>query len=213
MAGRSLFYKTYSVVNNKVKAFIDKLHARRRRKNTIALRKREESDLDRWKNSRALDASWNERTYIMASFIKPGSKIIEFGAGNMSLKTRLPKGCVYQASDIISRHPGIIECDLNKGIHIDLSEYDTAIFSGVLEYVYNIENVVAQITGNIENIVLSYACSDISNAPRLDRGWLSDYTKAELEDIFKLYDYEVLDYKEWRNQSIYSLQKIDKAGL
>ena len=142
----------------------------------------------------------------MASMVSPNSSVIEFGAGNMKLRDKIPHDCSYQASDIIARFPGVIECDINKKITIDLKQYDTAVFSGVLEYVYNIENVISQISPYVENIILSYACRDISNAPRLERGWLSDYSREELEEIFTSYNYEVLQYREWRNQSIFSLK-------
>ncbi|MGY5850401.1 hypothetical protein [Salegentibacter sp. F14] len=207
MAGIPLFRKLYFFSLNKGKGLLAKLHLRRRRKTTKALREKGESDLNRWKNPDELDESWDERTYILASFIKPGARVIEFGAGNLSLKTRLPVNCLYQASDIVCRYPDVIKCDLNEEIQIDMRQYDTTVFSGVLEYVYNIESVFAQISNHIENIVLSYACSDISNADRLENGWLSDYKKAELEKIFVSYNYRVINYKEWRNQSIYCLKK------
>ncbi|WP_373056902.1 hypothetical protein [Zunongwangia sp. H14] len=207
----SIFKKIYFFSRNQIKSGLERIRTINRRKKTIALRNLGHSDLKRWENLQELDASWDERTFMMASLIEPNSKVIEFGAGKMSLKSRLPENCTYQASDLIARHPGVIECDLNQNIQIDLSKYNTAVFSGVLEYVYDIEKVILKMSYHIENIVLSYACSDISNAPRLDRGWLSDYPKKELEKMFDKYNYKILEYKEWRNQSIFSLQsKLDK---
>ena len=206
MAAKSIFKRIYFFSRNKLKNGLERIHIINRRKKTIALRNSGRSDLKRWENSQELDVSWDERTYLMATMLEPNSNIIEFGAGNMSLRSRLPKDCTYQASDIIARYLGVIECDLNQNIKIDLSKYNTAVFSGVLEYVYDIEKVIFQMSEHIENIVLSYACRDISNAPRLDRGWLSDYSREELERILSKYNYQILEYKEWRNQSIYNLK-------
>ncbi len=200
------FSKIYHFSRNKIHGGLERFRIRVRNKRTRNLRLSGESDLKRWVNSNELDESWDERTYMIASMIKPNSNVIEFGAGNMKIRNKLPENCNYQASDIISRFPGVIECDLNKKISIDLSKYDTAVFSGVLEYVYDVEAVFSQLSEDVENIILSYACRDISNAPRLDRGWLSDYSRIELERIISKYNYKILEYNEWRNQSIYNLK-------
>lgn len=198
--------KIYHFSLNKIKGGLEQIRILKRNRETRVLRNSRQSDIKRWGNSNELDESWDERTYLIASMIKPNSNVIEFGAGNMKLRNKLPENCNYQASDIISRFPGVIACDLNKKISIDLSKYDTAVFSGVLEYVYDVEAVFSQLSENVENIILSYACKDISNAPRLDRGWLSDYSRIELERIFTKYNYKILEYNEWRNQSIYNLK-------
>lgn len=200
------FSKIFHFSRNKIYGGLERFRIRVRNKRTRNLRLSGESDLKRWVNSNELDESWDERTYMIASMIEPSSSIIEFGAGNMKLRNKLPENCTYQASDIISRYPGVITCDLNQEISIDLSKYDTAIFSGVLEYVYDVKAIISRLNEDVENIILSYACRDISNAPRLDRGWLSDYSREELEKIFMSNNYEILQYREWRNQSIFSLR-------
>jgi hypothetical protein len=139
--------------------------------------------------------------------VKPNSLLIEFGAGNMCLRKMLPDGCTYTSSDIYARTPELLVCDLNENILLDLTKYDTAVFSGVFEYVYDVGEVFRQLSNSIDNVVLSYSCSDISNANRLKNGWLSDYSKKELEIIFKMHGYQIVEYKEWRNQSIYNLRK------
>lgn len=213
MSSRGWVIKIFSFGRNRIKSILEDLRIRKRKKNTMILREKKASDLGRWKNKRELDSSWNQRTYILASYIEPGSRVIEFGAGNLSLKSRLPENCTYQASDIVNRDPDCLICDLNEEIKIDLRSYDTAVFSGVLEYVYNVDRVIAQLSGNIKNIILSYACNDLSNAPRLESGWLSDYSRVELEKIFAAYDYKITDYTTWRNQSLYRLEKTNQNDL
>ncbi len=165
-----------------------------------------QTDFNRWKDNKELYDDWNDRTAIMAEYISPKSKIIEFGAGNMFLKTFLNPE-FYTPTDIIKRFDETIVCDLNKPITIDLNNYETAVFSGVLEYVHNIDSVFDQLNkNNVKQVVLSYCCSDIIKNSRDLNGWLSDFKKSDLVDIFNKYNYCIDDYKEWKNQSIFNLK-------
>ena len=199
---RFIYYKTRNLL---YKWKIDK-----QVKSTNQLRKEKRTDYLRWKKRDQLFEDWNERTSILASMVQSRSIVIEFGAGNMALKNLLPVGCEYTPSDIVQRNPYFIKCDLNEAIPFDISIYNTAVFSGVLEYVFDIDKVFQQLSNSINNIVLSYACKEITNANRLRNGWLSDYSRMELETIFKKYDYQVIDYREWKNQSIFNLIKSNK---
>jgi hypothetical protein len=176
-------------------------------KNTIKLKNEKQSDINRWKNSNELFEDWNQRTSILGNYITPGSKVIEFGSGNMSLKKMLPENCIYTPSDIVKRTEETIVCDLNEPISFDLSFYNTAVFSGVFEYVYDIDTVFKQLEKHVPHIILSYACSDICNHNRLINGWLSEFTEKQLLDIFAKYSYDVIDKQEWRQQTIFNLNK------
>lgn len=179
---------------------------RRQTENKI-LRIEKKTDFKRWKKNEELFKDWDERTLILGSFINPNAKIIEFGAGNLVLKTFLNNYKSYTPSDIVARFEDILVCDLNLKIPFELSNYDTAVFSGVFEYVYNIEEVFAQMSSTIKQIVLSYSCADVVKLSRDKNGWLSDYKKSELEAIFKKYNYKIENYQEWKNQSLYNLIK------
>ncbi len=196
-----------NIILNKIREFKEDRKYKKQAKNTLGLRKAKISDYERWKETKELFVDWNQRTAILASMINQGANIIEFGAGNMALKNHLPPDCSYTPSDIYKRSEEMLECDLNERIEFDLARFDTAVFSGVFEYVYDLDEVFQQLSKSIDNIVFSYACKDISNANRLKSGWLSDYSKKEIEDIFKKYNYQIIEYKEWRNQSIFSLCK------
>lgn len=176
-------------------------------KNTRYLKSKKESDINRWENSKELFEDWNERTSILGNYVTPGARIIEFGSGNMSLKAELPEKCIYTPSDIVKRNEETIICDLNEPISLELSVYDTAVFSGVLEYVYDVDTVFKQLEKHITYIILSYACSDVCNHNRLVNGWLSEFTENQLLDIFAKYNYRVIDKKEWRQQTIFNLCK------
>jgi hypothetical protein len=204
---KNILKRIQNIALNKIREFKEDRKYKRQAKNTLELRRSKISDYDRWKQTEELFVDWNQRTAILASMIVQGANIIEFGAGNMALKNSLPPDCNYTPSDIYARTSEILVCDLNENIPFDLTKYDTAVFSGVFEYVYDMDKVFRQLSDSIDNVVLSYACSDISNANRLKSGWLSDYSKKELEDIFEKYSYQIVEYKEWRNQSIFNLRK------
>jgi hypothetical protein len=176
-------------------------------KQNPGLRAQQKSDVARWEKNDQLREDWDERTLILGRFIDPNSTVIEFGAGNMILKETF-KFKKYTPTDIVKRNEFITVCDLNKEIHIDFRGYDVAVFSGVLEYVYDIDNVFRILSTNINQVVMSYCCSDLISLSRDKNGWLSDYTKNELEEIFSKYRYEIMDYLEWRNQSLFNLKKL-----
>lgn len=204
---KNILNRIQNLALNKIRRFKENRKYRKQAKNTLELRKAKSSDYGRWKKTEELFVDWNQRTAILASMIKHGANIIEFGAGNMALKNHLPPNCSYTPSDIYKRSEGMLECDLNSRIEFELESYDTAVFSGVFEYVYDVDKVFFQLSNSIDNIVLSYACSDISNANRLKSGWLSDYSKNELQVVFARYNYHIIEYKEWRKQSIFNLSK------
>jgi len=168
-----------------------------------------DSDKSRWKKNEQLFLDWNERTGILASYAKDDASIIEFGAGNMYLKSILKPNQKYTPSDIVQRFPETLTCDLNEPIPFDLENYDTAIFSGVLEYVYDVDKVFKQLKqSKIKHVIVSYCCNDIIKLSRAKNGWLSDFSKAQMETIFQENGYKVLDYQEWRNQSIFNLSNV-----
>ena len=197
----------FNVSRNLGREFVRKLRAGQQARKTQELRKNKRSDFRRWEKSSALYSEWDERTIKMATFLYPGSNIIEFGAGNMVLKENLPPNCSYTPSDIYKRSGDVVVCDLNEPVEIDLSKYDTAVFSGVLEYVYDIDQVFEQLKPFMRYVVLSYSCKDHSDADRLERGWLSDYSRAELESVFEKHDYEIITGGQWRKQLLYSLKQ------
>lgn len=194
-------------LRNHFKEFFHRSKIKRQVINTKKLREEKRTDIKRWEENRNLFKDWNERTAILGSFVKHNSRVVEFGAGNKSLEKYIPGNCFYTPTDIVKRSSDFLICDLNETIDVDLSNYDTAVFSGVLEYVYDIDKVFEQLPDNIKTVLLSYSCSDISQANRLENGWLSDYSSKVLEGIFLDHQYSVQDLKLWRNQSIYKLER------
>ncbi|MDP5200678.1 hypothetical protein [Flavobacterium sp. DG2-3] len=172
------------------------------------LRAEKKTDFKRWQNNEQLFSDWDERTIILGSYILPNANIIEFGAGNMILKNHIQNYKSYIPTDIVPRFEETIVCDLNQEIISEVKKCDTAVFSGVLEYVYDINRVFDELGPTIKQVVLSYCCSDIVKLSRDKNGWLSDYTKQELEEIFSKHSFKIENYSEWRQQSIFNLIRL-----
>lgn len=198
--------KITKVLAYRINWFYESILSRRRMSATKKLKEKKRSDLLRWKKTGELNEDWNERSIILAEMVNSGAKVIEFGAGKMRLKDYLPPNCEYTPSDIHIRDSRVIYCDLNEDKMIDLKNFDTAIFSGVLEYVYDLDGLFDKLAPSVKFINLTYACSDISGANRLKQGWLSDYTNSDLRDIFKRKGFLVVEYLEWRKQSVFRLE-------
>jgi hypothetical protein len=174
---------------------------------TIALKAHKKSDIERWSENNSLYENWNQRTALLATFLSETAKIIEFGAGAMYLKQFIKATQTYVASDIVKRFPETLVVDLNGPLNIDLSLYDTVIFSGVLEYVYDIESLFEKMEQEkINQIILSYCCSDVMKVSRAKNGWLSDYTQMQLESIFKKNNYKIVNHQIWEKQTIFNLK-------
>lgn len=209
----SFLKKINRKISNIIKRIQNQIRINRIEKSTKRLKELKRTDYKRWKKNSELFENWNERTKILADYISPKARVIEFGAGNMFLKDYLNPE-YYTPTDIVKRFEEIVLCDLNNPIVIDLKKYDTAVFSGVLEYVYDINNVFAQLSKNkINQVVLSYCCSDIVKLSREKNGWLSDLTKVELENIFKINNYYLKEYQEWNNQSIFAIEFNDENTI
>jgi hypothetical protein len=173
---------------------------------TKVLKAQKKSDIERWSKNEALYENWNQRTELLATFLSENARIIEFGAGTMHLKKIIKSTQTYTASDLIKRFPESLVVDLNQPLDIDLSLYDTVIFSGVLEYVYDIDALIEKMEQEkIHQIILSYCCSDVMKVSREKNGWLSDYSLSELETILKKWNYRIVNHQVWENQTIFNL--------
>ena len=191
------------------KYYYNKIVDLKRRFITNKNARQNKSDVDRWKQKKWLFDDWNERTKIMAQWITPKSSVLEFGAAKLALKQFLPEGVNYTPSDIVDRGEGTIVCDLNKTIP-DIRHQDIIFFSGVLEYIYNVPDLIRSLSGKTERFIISYGTFDKFNSlkNRKINGWVNQHTNDEILSIFKENNFKLIDTDTWRNQSIYVFDKI-----
>jgi len=166
------------------------------------------SDLKRWKAGGSLLEDWDSRSKLMCEYIAPGSKVIEFGAGRMVVKSYLPEGCSYLPLDIVDRGNGTLVCDLNKSPLPDFGYHHYAIMSGVLEYIIDVPRLIRHISPMVGSVVASYAVRRNENT--LNRGlhgWVNHFTESELVGIFEQNGYFLSESSAWRNQLIFVFRK------
>lgn len=166
------------------------------------------SDLKRWSTLKSFHKTWEERTYILARKIPKDAIVLEFGAGRQILRDQLPKGCTYLHSDIVKRDKDTIVVDLNKELP-EFPKVDVMIFSGVLEYIYDVEKILAHCSKYSNQILMSYAvqdkCRNIDK--RRHHGWISDLSHKNVVDIAKNINMSCNKFDVWRDQYLYHLRQ------
>ena len=164
--------------------------------------------LYRWSHAESLDEQWDERTTLMAGMVTPNSSVLEFGAGKEHLRKFLPQGCIYQPSDIVMRSDQTLICDLNKNFPPLVEKVDYIVFSGVLEYVHDVQRVMHLVRTNCSACLVSYASTDALECmtTRMRSGWVNHLSRETFETILKNADFTVVEKRVWRGQDIYSLR-------
>ena len=112
--------------------------------------------------------------------------VIDYGAGEMFLKTLLPPNCVeYYPIDYIRRSDETIVCDLNAGDFPDISA-DVAVLTGILEFLTTCESLLRHVAATTkQKIILSYMTlerfPDIEG--RRASAYVSHFTEREVIDM------------------------------
>jgi hypothetical protein len=183
---------------------------------TMLLRYSGQSDVERWRTLDNLNENWDTRTAMLARFVPPNCSVIEFGAGRCILPRYLPGGCTYTPSDLVDRGPGTIICDLNAHQLPEFPWHDVALFSGVLEYVHDLDRLVAHLTRSCSLIAASYAATDYPVQQRVltrrRHGWVNDYQTAELEQLFQHHGFRCIERQLWHTHPLFKFENTQRAG-
>jgi hypothetical protein len=161
------------------------------------------SDVSRWKADDSFHEAWNERTERMAGLVLPGKIVLEFGSGQGALTKYLPEGCTHIATDIVDRGPGSLVYDLNSRSAPALPKADVAFFSGVLEYVNDVPRSLVGIIENVEEVICSYAPTELNPERRRSHGWVNDYTSDQLIDVFASLGLSCAHQGQWKRQVLF----------
>jgi hypothetical protein len=173
------------------------------------------TDTKRWGQVSRLDADWNQRTTIIASLIPPNTTVLEFGAGCQMLQSLLPETCIYIASDVVPRTETTFVCDLNAPNLPTLPQHETAVFSGVLEYIHDVTRAIDYLRNSTGTVVVSYVpYSERGFSGRLRRltnGWVNAYSKSEFEQLFEKRGWRRDAEVKWNNQYIWRFAKRNSS--
>lgn len=167
-----------------------------------------QSDYVRWSKKESLFSSWNERTILLSKYIKPNSVVFEFGAANLFLKDYLPINCTYLHADLVKRNDETMVIDLNKELpHLPISNY--MVFSGVLEYIFDVKLIIKYCSAFTNNILFSYATFDQfpNTNNRRFNGWVSDVKEIEFIKLADEINFEIKVIGVWKKQTLYLLTK------
>lgn len=167
------------------------------------------TDIERWQSQDNLSPDWDERTALIATFIPAGSSVIEFGAAKLVLKKHLHESCTYQPSDLVKRSEETIILDLNGPLPNLPIQYDVAVFSGVLEYINDIEKVAAWLQTVARSVVFSYATIDYLSDPitRWQSGWVNNLSDKEVRALMLNAGWRIKKEKQWNPQTIYFCER------
>jgi hypothetical protein len=147
---------------------------------TASLARDGQTDLERWADERNLDPRWTPRSRRAARMIPPHTHVLDLGAGAQALRCLLPEGCRYTPSDVVARTRDTVVADLNRG-GFPGGRYDVVTALGVLEYVHDIEPVLAAMRAAAPMAVLSYcAVTGGQAADRLKHGWVNAFPLEQL---------------------------------
>lgn len=171
------------------------------------------SDVTRWAAEKNLNDRWDDRTKIIARFIRDGDRVIDFGAGKMRLRDLIAKSCRYTPVDIVAREDGMIAADLNQLPLPALEHHDVAVFGGVMEYLHDVPAVVAAVTPIASRIIVSYTI--LENKPQImgrrANGFANDYTEAQFRGIFENAGFKEIGREVWGKQILYHFESGAKS--
>jgi SAM-dependent methyltransferase len=128
-------------------------------------------------------------------------RIADFGAGGERLRrllaARLSAPYTYSGFDIHPQTATVVELDVTR--ELPLETFDVVFCLGLLEYVAPLEPFLARLRANYPSLVISYTLFDVPHPltarERRKRGWLTDYTQAELERQFAGAGLAVRDFR------------------
>jgi hypothetical protein len=165
----------------------------------------------RWSDQQCLEPNWDERTAQLASFIGAGSRVVDCGAGRKALKRYLPPDCTYTPLDLVDRGEGTIVCDLNGRELPTLQGFDVVVFSGVLEYIFDVPRVARHMANCCQAVVASYAVAQNrgyrARAARRRLGWVNDFSRDEFVDIFVSVGFTCDPCGRWCDQELFKFVK------
>ena len=140
-------------------------------------------------------AEWERmriRVRRMAEWIDESvQSVIDYGAGEMYLKTLLTPDVKYYPVDYIKRSDETILCDLNAG-NFPVIHADAAVLSGVLELLTTAESLLRHVCSTTRHrILLTYMT--LENFPGIEgrraSAYVNDFTEYQIADLLARHNF------------------------
>uniref|UniRef100_UPI003F4C9AD9 hypothetical protein n=1 Tax=Brachyspira catarrhinii TaxID=2528966 RepID=UPI003F4C9AD9 len=114
------------------------------------------------------------------------NSIMDLGCGKQTLKRKLNNHIKYIGVDQYDHIASSIIVDFNKGEFYN-EIVDIVFCSGILEYIYSIEEFIKNIANNTDIVIFSYHfIEDYSERQEI---WVNSYNKKELLSLFYKYGF------------------------
>lgn len=157
------------------------------------------SPRDRWTQPQSFQPDWGERAAIAASFISPGSPVIDLGCGQMQLRDHLPPGCSYYPADMKKWTDEVYEIDLDAGL-FPPGSYDCAALLGVIEYLRRPENALVWARQNCHRLVTRYVHPSPLATPeqRSKNGWVNHFSEDQFAFLLEASGWHIEAQQVWR---------------
>ncbi|MBC2777789.1 glycosyltransferase [Parasphingopyxis marina] len=142
---------------------------------------------DHWLDAGTYRADWDDRAGMAARWIAAGSHVLDLGCGaRLSLKEKLPPGCIYQGLDQRSWSDEVIAMDLDTG-DFPNGDYDVAAMLGLIEYLSGPAGVLALAAATARRLIVSYChpCEGGDPGLREKRGWINAYDNREFLQLLE----------------------------
>ena len=139
------------------------------------------TDTARWAHLESLATQWDARAVLAAEWIPDYVRVLDVGAGAMTLGSLLKPGCSYTPADVVERRPGCHVADLNRQ-EFPPGNYDWVTFLGVLEYVHDVDWPLRRAGACAPAMIVTYCTftgGDVS--ARRGMGWVNDLGAPEFE--------------------------------
>ena len=170
------------------------------------------TDVERWKKTALEVPKWDERNKLFAQILAQlnVNKIVDFGAGNQTLRNYVKDIELYVPIDCVKSTPDTFLVDFNATF--SLPKFPTGpnasfVFSGFLEYIEDLDAFFKNLKVHApnQNCVFSYAVHPRESERRASNGWLNDL--GEEDDVCSYFVSQFVSlqcYGAWWGQLLFS---------
>lgn len=172
---------------------------------------------ERWKSIADDGDKWLSRYQKIATLLKSGESVVEFGCSGEAIRKVLPEGCRYQPVDIVKRSPECLVVNLMTASPAKIpGPFDVAIFAGVLEYLPNPFHIISETLKTSGRVIFTYATLDRfpDMKQRVEEyGWFSHMTLEAIVGANENDGFVVQQVGRWFKQHIFVATPRFPSGL
>ncbi len=166
------------------------------------------SNVNTWKKEFKYTQSMENRIKQMLNLIDFNyNSVMDLGCGKQTLKKYIKDDTKYYPINQYNQVEGTIIKDFNKGEFLN-QKVNICFASGILEYIYDIDQFIENISKNCDYFLGSYIFKE--DMPERNPIWVNNFSKEELYKIIEKYGFELVKdcVCEDKHNSIYLFKKV-----